>query len=156
MGIWDRSPVSLWSREVGVGNRVGASVSRDGRTAAPALADWFDPYGVEVGVGNMAATWSESSFERWGSDHLVGSPTECAGRRPSHAVGVAKSGEDENPAPAVRCPDIGCANTAPFRIEPEVGQVSKNGSECPQMRFSCSVSQTPRAWFHVAVGSGTS
>ena len=38
---------------VGVGHMpVRAIVSSDGRTAAPEDGDWFDPYGVALGVGN--------------------------------------------------------------------------------------------------------
>ena len=46
--------------------------------------------------------------------------------------------------------DIGRSDACPFRIEPEAGQVSKNGSKCPQSMLLTVVSQTPRAGFHVA------
>jgi hypothetical protein len=42
-----------------------------------------------------------------------------------------------------------------LRVVPELTQVSKYGSECPQRRFTWSVSQTPRAGFHVAMSFGT-
>jgi hypothetical protein len=51
--------------------------------------------------------------------------------------------------------DIGRSQTTPLRIEPEAGQVCKNGAECPQRTsLGSEVSQTPRAGFHVAVGFG--
>lgn len=41
----------------------------------------------------------------------------------------------------------------PVRIEPDRGKVCENGIKCPQM-LTWSVSQTPRAGFHVASGWG--
>jgi len=41
----------------------------------------------------------------------------------------------------------------PVRIEPERGKVCEYGVECPQMPI-WSLSQTPRAGFHVASGRG--
>jgi hypothetical protein len=75
---------------------------------------------------------------------------------PRDARGVAsRPGEDEDAESAVRCSHIGCAQAVPARVVPQFGQVCENGSECPQRRFTCSVSQTPRAGFHVASGFGT-
>lgn len=46
----------MWSRAVGVGHiPVRAIVSSDGLTVAPSDADWFDPYDVAAGVGNITA-----------------------------------------------------------------------------------------------------
>jgi hypothetical protein len=42
-----------------------------------------------------------------------------------------------------------------LRVIPELGQVSEYGTECPQIRLIPSVSQTPRAGFHVAMSVGT-
>ena len=50
--------------------------------------------------------------------------------------------------------DVGSAYAAPLRVVPELGQVSEYGSECPQSIVAF-VSQTPRAGFQVAIGSGT-
>ena len=65
--------------------------------------------------------------------------------------------EDEDPLASVGCADVGSGNSDPLRVIPEVGKVSKYGAECPQYRllsFPAPVSQTPRARFHVAIGSG--
>src|SRR5579872_583206 len=67
----------------------------------------------------------------------------------------SRPGDDENPLAAVRSPRIGGGYDKPFRIEPETGQVSEYSAECPQRMFASGLSQTPRAGFHIAVGSGT-
>jgi hypothetical protein len=76
-------------------------------------------------------------------------------------VGVFSSGRsprgpggEEDPFAAVRCADIGGTQHAPACIEPEVGQGSKYGTECPHNRLTWGVSQTPRAGFQVARGTG--
>ena len=38
-------------------------------------------------------------------------------------------GQNEDPTPAMGRPNIGCRETCPLRIEPELGQVSKYGSD---------------------------
>lgn len=63
-------------------------------------------------------------------------------------------GGEEGPFAAVWGPDIGSAKHEPLRVVPEVGQGSEYGTECPQSRLTCDVSQTPRAGFHVARGTG--
>jgi hypothetical protein len=70
-------------------------------------------------------------------------------------VGSSGPGRDEDAFAFVGGADVAGAKTAPARIHPERGQVAEYGSECPQMRLVAAVSQTPRAGFHVAVGSGT-
>lgn len=61
---------------------------------------------------------------------------------------------EEGPLAAVWGPDVGGAKHEPLRVVPEVGQGSEYGTECPQSRLTCGVSQTPRAGFHVARGTG--
>ncbi|OCC11532.1 hypothetical protein A3Q37_02729 [Streptomyces sp. PTY087I2] len=68
-------------------------------------------------------------------------------------VSGGPSGE-EGPLAAVRSPDVGGAKHEPLRVVPEIGQGSEYGTECPQRRLTCGVSQTPRAEFHVARGTG--
>ncbi|AEN10803.1 hypothetical protein K373_02130 [Streptomyces sp. DvalAA-21] len=63
-------------------------------------------------------------------------------------------GGEEGPLAAVRGPDVGGAKHEPLRVVPEVGQGSEYGTECSQRRLTCGVSQTPRAGFHVARGTG--
>lgn len=62
---------------------------------------------------------------------------------------LAGPGEDEDAEPTVRCSDIGRSEANPFRIEPEVGQVSEYSSKCPQ-NMPWVVSHTERAGFQVA------
>ncbi|GGT26252.1 hypothetical protein GCM10014713_19180 [Streptomyces purpureus] len=54
----------------------------------------------------------------------------------------------------MRGSDFRGAKHAPARIEPEVGQGAEYGTECAHSRLACGVSQTPRAGFHVARGTG--
>lgn len=63
-------------------------------------------------------------------------------------------GDEESALAAVRGSDIGGAKHEPPRVVPEVGQGSEYGTECPQRRLTWGVSQTPRAEFHVARGTG--
>ncbi|SCD64850.1 hypothetical protein GA0115245_111749 [Streptomyces sp. di188] len=63
-------------------------------------------------------------------------------------------GRQEGPLAPVRGSDVGGAKHEPPRVVPEVGQGSEYGTECPQRRLTCGVSQTPRAGFHVARGTG--
>ncbi|ALO12624.1 hypothetical protein AQF52_7038 [Streptomyces venezuelae] len=63
-------------------------------------------------------------------------------------------GREEGPLAPVRGPDLGGPKHEPLRVVPEVGQGSEYGTECPQRRLTWGVSQTPRAGFHVARGTG--
>lgn len=63
-------------------------------------------------------------------------------------------GGEEGPLAAVRGPDIGGTKHDPLRVVPEVGQGAEYGTKCPQRRLTWGVSQTPRAGFHVARGTG--
>lgn len=74
-------------------------------------------------------------------------------------VGVLNSvfggpGGEESALAAVWGPDVGGAKHEPLRVVPEVGQGPEYGTECPQRRLTWGVSQTPRAEFHVARGTG--
>ena len=72
----------------------------------------------------------------------------------SFTTGVgSRAGDDEHPEPVVRGTRIGGENASPLRVIPEVGQVSENGTQCPQSRLAADVSHTPRARFHIAIGS---
>lgn len=50
----------------------------------------------------------------------------------------------------MRGTNVGRWKARPLRVVPDVGQVSKNGSKCPQSMLLVVVSQTPRAGFHIA------
>lgn len=63
-------------------------------------------------------------------------------------------GGEEGPLAAVRGPDVGGTKHEPLRVVPEVGQGSEYGTKCSQRRLAWGVSQTPRAEFHVARGTG--
>ncbi len=63
-------------------------------------------------------------------------------------------GGEEGPLATVRGPDVGGPKHEPLRVVPEVGQGAEYGTECPQRRLTWGVSQTPRAGFHVARGTG--
>jgi hypothetical protein len=54
----------------------------------------------------------------------------------------------------VRRSDVGGAKHEPPSVVPEVGQAAQNGTKCSQRRLGWVVSQTPRAGFHVARGTG--
>lgn len=80
---------------------------------------------------------------------------------PRLLVGVLSSGDpsgwpgcEEDPLSTVRGSDVGGAKHTPARIEPDVGQGAEYGTECAHSRLACGVSQTPRAEFHVARGTG--
>ncbi|MFE2673755.1 hypothetical protein [Streptomyces hygroscopicus] len=62
-------------------------------------------------------------------DTAVGSCPAWPPPRQSLAAGVGKAGEDEQAFALVGGIDVGRAKSAPFRIEPEGGKVSKHGVE---------------------------
>lgn len=82
-----------------------------------------------------------------------GAPVPCGpGPFVSLTVGV---GNNEHPEPVVAGAEVGCANAVPFRIEPEIGQVSENTAKCSQNSPSVSgTSHTSRAVFQAAIGVG--
>lgn len=88
--------------------------SRLGRTAAPGDCDWFDPYGVAVGVGR-SATVSVPDPPRVALDVgrsvtavlRSGPPWPCAPAPfVSDVLGVGRSREDEDTVAAVRRSDV--------------------------------------------------
>jgi hypothetical protein len=77
---------------------------------------------------------------------------------PRLLVGVFSSvtgpGGEEDAGPAVRCADVRGPYDLPARVVPQVGQGAEYGAKCPHSRLGWAVSQTPRAGFQVASGSG--
>ena len=62
-------------------------------------------------------------------------------------------GKNEYPESVVTGPEVGRAKTVPFRIEPELGQVSENTAKCSQVRPSVpGISHASRAGFQTASG----
>jgi hypothetical protein len=68
--------------------------------------------------------------------------------------GSGGPGGEEGPLAPVRGSDVGGAKHEPPCVVPEVGQGAEYGTKCPQSRLGWVVSQTPRAEFHVARGTG--
>jgi len=64
-------------------------------------------------------------------------------------------GGEEDPLAPVGCSDVGGAKHEPSCVVPEIGQGSEYGTKCSQRRPGWVVSQTPRAEFHVASGTGS-
>jgi hypothetical protein len=77
---------------------VRAIVSSDGRTAAPGLCDWFEPYGVALGVGNQEDPVTEVRGANGRSRYAV--PVRVipargqVGEDPAPSVGVSKESCD--------------------------------------------------------------
>lgn len=109
------------------------------------------------GVGRSHST-SSARFGPWPPLFLLAGCWE-APFLPMLLVGVLSRvaggpGGEEGPFAAVRGSDVGGAKHEPPCVVPEVGQGSEYGTECPQRRLGWVVSQTPRAGFHVARGTG--
>jgi hypothetical protein len=105
-----RPPVA--SDDSGVGHRpLLAIAGSDRRTAAPGDGDWLEPYSVAVGVGN----------------HDPGSRLLIEGE-PWFAfdVGVCNN---EDAVTEVRGTNGGSRDAVPFRVVPELGQISEYSSE---------------------------
>ncbi len=77
-----------------------------------------------------------------------GGPSPCV----SDAVGVPS--KDEDALATMAGADIGRSNAAPFRIEPEAGQVSENTAKCSENRLAVCVSHRSRLGFQVASRCG--
>lgn len=156
----------LWGRRAGVpvlpALRVG---SRDaaalGKVMSPLPCRWFgEPLTPSdaFGVGSRSHSTSSARFGLCPPLFLFVGCCEPP-FLPMLLVGVLSRmcggpGGEENALPAVRGPDVGGAKHEPLRVVPEVGQGSEYGTECPQRRLTCGVSQTPQAGFHVARGTG--
>lgn len=72
-----------------------------------------------------------------------------AGQYPASGE-IGSAGEDEDAGPAVRGAHAGRSKTAPFRIEPQRGQIPENGSHSPN-RVICGVIHVERS-LNIAIG----
>ncbi|WP_344388827.1 hypothetical protein [Streptomyces vastus] len=63
------------------------------------------------------------------SETVAGSPSAYPRPFASRALGVGKAGEEEQPLALVGTSDLVRTKSAPLRIEPEGGKVSKHGVE---------------------------
>lgn len=141
----------------GVGSRVAAA---EGRVRSPLPCRWFgEPLipSLAFGVGSSHST-SSARLGPWPPLFLFDGCWEPP-FLPMLLVGVLSRvfggpGGEEGPLAAVGGADVGGAKHEPSRVVPEVGQGSEYGTKCPQRRLGWVVSQTPRAGFHVARGTG--
>lgn len=139
---------------------VGSSDAALGRVMSPLPCRWpGEPLipSDAFGVGSSHST-SSARFGPWPPLFLFDGCWEPP-FLPMLLVGVFSRvsggpGGEEGPLAAVRGTDIGGTKHEPLRVVPEIGQGSEYGTECPQRRLTCGVSQTPRAGFHVARGTG--
>ncbi|RAJ54892.1 hypothetical protein K388_05026 [Streptomyces sp. KhCrAH-43] len=108
---------------VGVGSRF-TTTSFSGREFRSIRFDSPDFQSLAAGVGRR-----ETAVRR----SMPPSPCEPAPFVSEvRGVGISRPGVDEDALAAVGSADLGRCDTRPFRIEPEDGQVAKNGSKCPQ------------------------
>lgn len=148
-------PVSL---ALGVGNSDAAAL---GRVMSPLPCRWLGEPLIPsdaFGVGSRSHSTSSARFGPWPPLFLLAGCWEPP-FLPMLLVGVLSRvsggpGREEGPLAPVRGSDVRGAKHEPFRVVPEIGQGSEYGTECPQRRLTCGVSQTPRAGFHVARGTG--
>ncbi len=146
------------SLALGVGSSDAAAL---GRVTSPLPCRWFGEPLIPsdaFGVGSRSHSTSSAKFGPWPPIFLFDGCWE-APFLPMLLVGVFSKGSggpggEEGPFSAVRGPDVGGTKHEPLRVVPEVGQGSEYGTECSQRRLTCGVSQTPRAEFHVARGTG--
>jgi hypothetical protein len=102
---------------IGPGHLPLLAIAGSGGTAvAPGDGDWLDPYSVAVGYITRALSGSE--LRRC-----------CAGPPLFAASWVVGVGHDEDPVAEVRGTDGGSRDAVPFRVVPELGQISENSSE---------------------------
>ncbi len=154
-----RCPVVRVGVASGVGRRRAAA---EGRVKSPLPWRWLGESLVRseaFGVGRSHSI-SSARFGPW-PPCLRFAGCWLPPLAPRLLVGVLRSGDpsgwpggEEDPLSAVRGSDVGGAKHAPARIEPDVGQGAEYGAECAHRRLACGVSQTPRAEFHVARGTG--
>ncbi len=146
------------SLALGVGSSDAAAL---GRVMSPLPCRWFGEPLIPsdaFGVGSRSHSISSARFGPWPPLFLFDGCWEPP-FLPMLLVGVFSRvsggpGGEEGPLAAVRGPDVGGTKHEPRRVVPEAGQGSEYGTECPQRRLTCGVSQTPRAGFHVARGTG--
>lgn len=153
-----RRPGGSVSSAGGVGSSDAAAL---GRVMSPFPCRWLGEPLIPsdaFGVGSRSHSTSSARFGPWPPLFLLAGCCEPP-FLPMLLVGVLSRvfggpGGEEGALAAVRGPDVGGTKHEPFRVVPEVGQGSEYGSECPQRRLTWGVSQTPRAEFHVARGTG--
>ena len=125
-------------------------------TALDTLRESLPDYARDLKL-NLQAVLAESGLGRREETAAQnGSIPSSGGGRvepPRRRVEVARPSEDEDTEPLVGSPHAGRRETDPRSIKPDVGQVSKYGTECSQAMLGVGVSQTPRAGFHVAISS---
>ena len=153
-----RRPGVPVSEALGVGSSDAAAL---GSVMSPLPCRWFGEPLIPsdaFGVGSSSHSTSSARFGPWPPLFRFSGCWEPP-FLPMLEVGVLSrvpggpSGE-EGALAAVRGPDVGGAKHEPACVVPEVGQGSEYGTECPQRRLTWGVSQTPRAGFHVARGTG--
>jgi hypothetical protein len=127
---------------------------------SPLPCSWFGEPLIPsdaFGVGSSHST-SSARFGPWPPLFLFAGCWEPP-FDPMLDVGVLSRGSggpggEEGPLAPVRGSDVAGAKHQPLRVVPEVGQGAEYGTECSQRRLGWVVSQTPRAEFHVARGTG--
>ena len=132
-----------------------------GRVMSPLPCRWLGEPLIPsdaFGVGSSSHSTSSARFGPWPPLFLFSGCWEPP-FLPMLLVGVLSRvlggpGGEESALAAVWGSDVGGAKHEPACVVPEVGQGSEYGTECPQRRLTWGVSQTPRAGFHVARGTG--
>lgn len=140
---------------------VSSDAAALGRVKSPLPCRWFGEPLIPsdaFGVGSSSHSTSSARFGPCPPLRLLSGCWEPP-FLPMLLVGVLSRvsggpGDEEGPLAAVRGPDIGGTKHEPPCVVPEVGQGAEYGTKCPQRRLTWGVSQTPRAGFHVARGTG--
>ena len=146
------------SLALGVGSSDAAAL---GSVMSPLPCRWFgEPLipSEAFGVGRRSHSTSSARFGPCPPLRLLAGCWEPP-FLPMLLVGVLSSvfggpGGEEGPLATMGGSDVGGAKHEPPRVVPEVGQGAEYGTKCPQRRLGWVVSQTPRAGFHVARGTG--
>ncbi len=115
-------------------------------TAGSPSSNPFPLLSLALGVGKVAIRARSVSLRF---------PSGAPGPDASLVVGVgSRPGEDEDPLTLVRGPDFGCPLHLPFRIEPEGGQVSENGTDSSKSAGAVALVQRRAVGSHTAIGAG--
>ena len=147
-------PVSL---ALGVGSSDAAAL---GSVISPLPCRWFGEPLIPsdaFGVGSSHST-SSARFGPWPPLFLFDGCWEPP-FLPMLLVGVLSRvlggpGGEEGALATMGGSDVGGTKHEPPRVVPEIGQGAEYGTKCPHRRLGWVVSQTPRAEFHVARGTG--
>ena len=147
-------PVSL---ALGVGSSDAAAL---GSVMSPLPCRWFGEPLIPsdaFGVGSSHST-SSARFGPWPPLFLFDGCWEPP-FLPMLLVGVLSRvlggpGGEEGALATMGGSDVGGTKHEPPRVVPEIGQGAEYGTKCPHRRLGWVVSQTPRAEFHVARGTG--